>query len=83
VKYKLQVVEKETDSNFTTAELEIFLNIYEDRLEMKIENDRLKRSFNVDLTLEETCDLIEYKRRIDLEAVVDNIKDRFQTIVEV
>jgi hypothetical protein len=61
------------------GELEILLNIYEDRLETKIENDRLKRRFNTDLTLEETGDLIEHKRRIDLEAVVDNFKDRFQT----
>jgi hypothetical protein len=29
--------------------------------------------------LEETADLIGYNRRIELEAVIDHIKDRFQT----
>jgi hypothetical protein len=48
-------------------------------VEKKIQNNRLKTDFNTDLTLEETADLLKHKRMIDLEAVIDNIKERFQT----
>jgi hypothetical protein len=65
VKYKLQVVEKSSHPNFASAELDILLNTYEDSPQKKIENNRLKRGFNEDITLEETAELMEYKRTID------------------
>jgi hypothetical protein len=38
---------------------------------------------NPNFTPEITADLIEYKRRIELESVVDNIKDIFRLTTEV
>jgi hypothetical protein len=52
-----------TDETFSPTELNILLNIYEEILEKKIQNNELKRCCNTDLTLENTTDLIEKKEK--------------------
>jgi hypothetical protein len=77
MKFKLQINNYNTDETFSPTELNILLNMYEERLEITIQNNELKRCCNADLTLENTADLIEQKRKEDLEAVVYTIIDRF------
>jgi predicted DNA-binding protein YlxM (UPF0122 family) len=69
----------DTVASFSPTELNILLNIYEERLQKKMQNNELKRYCNADLTLEDTADLIEQKRKRkkDLETVLYIIKERF------
>jgi hypothetical protein len=63
--------------SFTPTELNLVLSGYEERLQKKRENNKQKRRYNADLTLEETADLIEQKKQEDLDAVVHTIKNNF------
>jgi hypothetical protein len=63
--------------SFTPTEPNLLLSGYEERLQKKRENNKQKRRYNADLTLEDTADLIEQKRKEDLEAVVHTIKNNF------
>jgi hypothetical protein len=79
MRYKLQVAVNCSAPRITSTELDIHFNVYEDRLQKKIKNNKLKRQFNDDFALEDTADLIEKKKKEDLESVTHNIKDRFPT----
>jgi hypothetical protein len=48
-------------------------------MQKKIENNRVIRHFNADLALEENAIVIEHKKKIDLETVIYNIKERYLT----
>jgi hypothetical protein len=63
--------------SFSPSELELLLAGYEERLKIKRENNKQKRRYIADLTLEETADLIEQKKQEDLDAVIHNIKNSF------
>jgi hypothetical protein len=63
--------------SFSPSELELLLAGYEERLQKNRENNKQKRRYNADLTLEETADLIEQKKKEDLDAVIHNIKNNF------
>jgi hypothetical protein len=63
--------------SFSPSELELLLAGYEERLKKKKENNKQKRRYNTDLTLEETADLIEQKKKGDLDAVIHTIKNNF------
>jgi hypothetical protein len=63
--------------SFSLFEVEQLLAGYEERLKKKRENNKRKRYYNVDLTLENTADLIEQKKKEDLDAVVRTIKNNF------
>jgi hypothetical protein len=47
------------------------------RLQKKRENNKRKRHYNADLTLEDTADLIEQKKKEDIDAVIRTIKNNF------
>jgi hypothetical protein len=59
------------------SEVEQLLTGYEERLRKKREINKRKREYNADLTLEETADLIEQKKKEDLDAVIHTIKNNF------
>jgi hypothetical protein len=63
--------------SFSPSELEQLLAGYEERLQKNRENNKQKRRYNADLTLEETADLIEQKKKEDLDAVIHTIKNYF------
>jgi hypothetical protein len=63
--------------SLSPSEVDQLLAGYEERLRKKRENNKWKREYNADLTLEETVDLIEQKKKEDLDAVVRTIKDNF------
>jgi predicted DNA-binding protein YlxM (UPF0122 family) len=59
------------------SEIEQLLAGYEERLREKRQNNRYKRHYNRDLTLEDTADLIEQKKQEDFDAVIHTIKNNF------
>jgi hypothetical protein len=63
--------------SFSPSEVQQLLAGYEERLRKKRENNKQKRRYNADLTLEETADLIEQKKKEDLDAVIHTIKNNF------
>jgi hypothetical protein len=63
--------------SFSQSELNQLLSSYEERLQKKREKNRQKHRHNAGLTLKDTADLIEQKKKEDLEAVVHTIKNNF------
>jgi hypothetical protein len=63
--------------SFSPSEIDLLLSGYEERLKKMRENNKQKRRYNADLTLEETADLIEQKKKEDLDAVIHTIKNNF------
>jgi predicted DNA-binding protein YlxM (UPF0122 family) len=63
--------------SFSPSELNTLLSDYEERLQKKRENNKRKRHYNDDLTLEDTADLIEQKKQEDLDAVIHTTKNNF------
>jgi hypothetical protein len=64
--------------SFSPSKLNLLSN-YEERLQKKRENNEKNRRYNSDLTPEDTADLIEQKRKKDLDAVVYTIKNNFSS----
>jgi hypothetical protein len=65
--------------SFSPNELNLLLSSYEKRLQNKRENSKPKHYYNPDLTLEDTADLIEQKKKEDLDAIIDTIKDKIRS----
>jgi hypothetical protein len=77
VKFRTRMNTYDSIISFSPSELEQLLSGYEERLRKRRENNKQKRRYNADLTLEDTADLIEQKKKEDLDAVVHTIKNYF------
>jgi hypothetical protein len=77
VKFRTRMNTYDSIISFSPFELEQLLSGYEERLKKERENNKQKRRYNFDLTLEETADLIEQKKQEDLYAVIHTIKNNF------
>jgi hypothetical protein len=76
-KFRTRMNAYDSTVSFSPSELNLVLSGYEERLQKKRENNKQKRRYNADLTLEETADLIEQKQKEDLNTVVHTIKNNF------